>query len=384
MLTLEKKRSIIIRKIIILLTRRTIITEDNMIALQIFLLIVGLVLLVKGADWFVDGGAGVAKKCKISPLIVGLTIVAFGTSAPELAVSVTSAIAHSTDLAISNVVGSNIINILLILGLSAVLHKLPVQKNSLYLDLPVLILSSSLIIILGYFGGAVEWWDGLVLIALFGVYMFVLIKKAVKEIKKPVETVNIGEAVGANTESVSAGNGGAETDGDGKAEKEKTPKSKLGVWYERQKEKVWFLIILIVVGIGMIVGGGTLLVNAATAIATRAGVSERVIGLTIVAIGTSLPELVTSVIAAFKGETDIAVGNIIGSNIFNILLIAGISSLFFPLSFSFSNLIDATVALVAATLLLLFSLPKNHNLGKLSGIIMLAGFAGYYVYLFVG
>ncbi len=341
-----------------------------MIALQIFLLIVGLVLLVKGADWFVDGGAGVAKKCKISPLIVGLTIVAFGTSAPELAVSVTSAIAHSTDLAISNVVGSNIINIFLILGLSAVLHKLPVQKNSLYLDLPVLILSSAVIIILGYWGGAVVWWDGLIMIAVFGVYMFVLLRKAVKEIKNPVETVNVSES----------GGDGAEIK-DGK--EEKTPKSKLGVWYENQKQKIWFLIILIIVGIGMIVGGGTLLVNAAKDIATRAGVSQRVIGLTIVAIGTSLPELVTSVIAAFKGETDIAVGNIIGSNIFNILLIAGISSLFYPLSFSMGNLIDATVALGAALILLLFSLPKSHSLGRASGIVMLACFAGYYVYLFM-
>ncbi len=370
-----------------------------MIALQIFLLIVGLVLLVKGADWFVDGGAGVAKKCKISPLIVGLTIVAFGTSAPELAVSVTSAIEHSTDLAISNVVGSNIINVFLILGLSAVLHKLPVQKNSLFLDLPVLILSSALLIILGYLGGAVVWWDGLILIAVFGVYMFILLRKAIKEIKNPIKTVNVGagECVAAQNneidgagENISEQNSEIEspeaTDGEnGKpSEKtEKTPKSKLGVWYGNQKQKTWFLILLILVGIGMIVGGGTLLVNAATEIATRAGVSQRVIGLTIVAIGTSLPELVTSVIAAFKGETDIAVGNIIGSNIFNILLIAGISSLFFPLSFSMGNLIDATVALGAALLLLLFSLPKSHNLGRLFGIVMLACFAGYYVYLFI-
>lgn len=335
-------------------------------ALQIFLLIAGLVLLVKGADWFVDGGAGIAKKCKISPLIVGLTIVAFGTSAPELAVSVTSAIEHSTDLAISNVVGSNIINILLILGLSALLHDLPVQKNSLFIDLPVLILASSLIIFLGFYGAAVEWWDGLILIALFGIYMFVLLRKAIKEIKNPVKATSVENAEDA-------------TD----CTEKKSPRTKLGVWYENQKEKTWFLIVLLIVGIAMIVGGGTLLVNAATFIATQAGVSERVIGLTIVAIGTSLPELVTSVIAAFKGETDIAVGNIIGSNIFNILLIAGVSSLFFPLSFSFGNIIDATVSLAAATVLFLFCLPKSHKLGKLSGIVMLACFAGYYTYLFV-
>ena len=340
------------------------------IAFQIILLVVGLVLLVKGADWFVDGGAGVAQKCKISPLIVGLTIVAFGTSAPELAVSVTSAINHSTDLAIGNVVGSNIINILLILGLSAVLHKLPVQKNSLRLDLPVLILSSAALILLGFFGSAVSWWDGLVLIGIFAVYMFILLRNAVRQIKNPVETVSVEEGTASQSSD------------DDNSSCAKKPGG-LKAWYEKQKQHVWFLIILIIVGIAMVVGGGTLLVNSAKYIATRAGVSERIIGLTVVAIGTSLPELVTSVIAAFKGETDIAVGNIIGSNIFNILLIGGVASLFYPLAFTMGNLIDACVALGAACVLFVFSLFKPHKLGKAAGIIMLACFAGYYVYLFL-
>lgn len=341
-----------------------------MLVLQIFLLILGLGLLVKGADFFVDGGAALAKKCGISPLIVGLTIVAFGTSAPELAVSVASAANRSTDLAVSNVVGSNIINILLILGLSAVLHDLPVQKNSLFLDLPLLIFSSALIIILGYFGGSVNWWKGLILVSVFAAYMFILIRKALKAIKNPVEELTPPDGSNVGEES------------DEKHEDEK-PKGKIRTLYEKGLGKVWFLILLIAAGLGMVVGGGTLLVDAATYIAARAGVPQRIIGLTIVAIGTSLPELVTSVVAAFKGETDIAVGNIIGSNIFNILLIAGVSALVFPLSFSQGNLIDALVALGAAVILFLCALPGKHKIGKTGGIIMLACFAGYYAYLFI-
>ena len=153
------------------------------------------------------------------------------------------------------------------------------------------------------------------------------------------------------------------------------------------QEKLWFLIVLSLVGLGMVVGGGTLLVDGAKYIAEYFGVSQRIIGLTVVALGTSLPELVTSVIAAFKGETDIAVGNIIGSNIFNIFLVAGVASLFYPLTFttagSASNLIDACVALGAAVLLYGLALIKGHKLSKLAGILMLACFAGYYVYLFL-
>lgn len=329
-----------------------------MLALQIFLLILGLALLVKGADWFVDGGAGVAKKCKISPLVIGLTIVAFGTSAPELAVSVTSAIQHSTDISIGNVVGSNIVNILLILGLSALLHKLPVQKNSIFLDLPVLIIASLLITFLGRWGNSLAWYDGLIMLAVFIAYMVILFVNAKKEQKAIKELEE-------------------------QPSEEKEPKGKFNIWYSQMKERTWFLLILLLVGLAMIVGGGTLLVDAATYIAKAAGVSERIIGLTVVAIGTSLPELVTSVVAAIKGETDIAVGNIIGSNIFNVLFVAAISSLFYPLAYTLGNFIDSFVALGAAVVLFILSLFNKHTLGKLSGAVMLAYFVGYYVYLFV-
>lgn len=329
--------------------------------LWIVLLIVGLAILVKGADWFVDGSAGIAGKCKVPPLIIGLTVVAFGTSAPELCVSIASAISHSTELAIGNVLGSNICNILLILGISAVVSKLPVTKNSLVLDFPVLLVSSLLLVGLGIWGQSLQWWDGLILLAVFCAYMTVLLVKAKKQLRAqaalpPVEV----------------------------AEEKKPPKGKIAVWYAGMCEKTWFLIVLTLVGLGMVVGGGTLFVEGAKYIATYFGVPERIIGLTVVAIGTSLPELVTSVIAARKGETDIAVGNIIGSNVFNILLIAGISSLVYPLPFVIEkNMIDALVALGAVVLLYGFALYKGHRIGRVAGITMLTCFVGYYVYLFL-
>lgn len=323
-----------------------------MLYLWIFLIVVALVLLVKGADFFVDGAAGIAGKCRISPLVIGLTVVAFGTSMPELAVSVTSAATGSTDLSIGNVVGSNIANILLILGVSALVCKLPVRRASLVLDIPVLLIASVLLIGLGIWGGALEWWDGLIFLAVFAVYMVILMRGARKDPPIP--------------------------------EEEKIPKSRLGIWYAHKKERTWFLVVLTVLGLGMVVGGGTLLVEGAKYVARAAGMSERVIGLTVVAVGTSLPELVTSVVAASKKQTDIAVGNIIGSNIFNILLIVGVSSLVAPLEFRMTdNLIDALVALTAAVLLYWLAMFDKHRLGKAAGIVFLLGYAAYYVYLFL-
>ena len=271
---------------------------------------------------------------------------------PELAVSVTSAATGSTDLSIGNVVGSNIANILLILGVSALVCKLPVRRASLVLDIPVLLIASVLLIGLGIWGGALEWWDGLIFLAVFAVYMVILMRGARKDPPIP--------------------------------EEEKIPKSRLGIWYAHKKERTWFLVVLTVLGLGMVVGGGTLLVEGAKYVARAAGMSERVIGLTVVAVGTSLPELVTSVVAASKKQTDIAVGNIIGSNIFNILLIAGVSSLVAPLEFRMTdNLIDALVALTAAVLLYWLAMFDKHRLGKAAGIVFLLGYAAYYVYLFL-
>ena len=336
-----------------------------MLALYIFLLVLGLALLVKGADWFVDGSAGIAGKCKISPLVIGLTVVAFGTSAPELCVSVVSAIKHSTEIAIGNIVGSNICNILLILGVSALVSRLPVAKNSLVLDLPVLLLASVLLVGLGIWGTAIEWWDGLVLLCLFFAYMTVLIVTAKRGAKK----APLPDVASASFEEKG----------------EEKPKGKVKLWYEGMKQKGWFLAVLTLVGLGMVVGGGTLLVESAKYIASYFNVPERIVGLTVVAIGTSLPELVTSVVAAAKKQTDIAVGNIIGSNIFNILFIGGISSLVCPLPFvPDKNLVDALVALGAVVLLFVFALiDRKRGLSKIAGAVMLASFVGYYIYLFL-
>lgn len=337
------------------------------LALWIFLIILGFALLVKGADWFVEGSAGIARKCKIPALVIGLTIVAFGTSAPELCVSVTSAIQHSTDIAIGNVVGSNICNILLILGVSALIHDLPVKKDSLILDIPVLLLASGLLVGLGAWGNALEWWDGLILVLIFVAYMTILLVQA----RKTLKAQKIAGPLPSPDEVK-------------EATEEEPPKGKIKAWFARMEEKTWFLIVLTVIGLGMVVGGGTLLVDGAKYVAEYFKMPERVIALTVVAIGTSLPELVTSVVAAAKGETDIAVGNIIGSNIFNILLIAGLSAIVYPLPFlPDKNLVDALVALGAAVLLYAFALFNGHKLGKVAGVVMLSCFVGYYVYLFV-
>ncbi len=330
-----------------------------MLYLWIFLLIVGFALLVKGADWFVEGAAGIAKKCKVPALVIGLTVVAFGTSAPELAVSVASAIRRSTDISLGNVFGSNIVNILLILGFSSLIHTLPVRRESIVLDLPFLLIASALAVGLGAWGRALSWWDGLTLLAVFALYLTLLFRRARKD-------RSASEAAEAEM---------AERD---------PPKGKLARKFYEWEQRLAFLIVLTVIGLGMVVGGGTLLVEGARYIARALGAGEDIIGLTVVAIGTSLPELVTSVVAAHKGETDIAVGNIVGSNIFNIFMVAGIASLFYPLTFNYgSNLVDALVALGAAVLLFALALLFRRKLGKIAGAVMLLSFLGYYVYLFV-
>ena len=393
-----------------------------MLAVQIFLLVVGLALLVKGADWLVDGSAGIARKLKISPLVIGLTVVAFGTSAPELAVSVTSAIKHSTDIAVGNVVGSNIANILLILGLSALMRRLTVQKSSLFLDFPVLIGSGALLIAFGLWGDSLVWWEGLIFLVVFAGYVTLLILQAKREQKKEAAGVLSHDALGnlssgtyekgecggigaadgtvggaadvaaggaadvADGKKADGGKKGADEAkdcaGGGKEGKDGGQKGRLAGWISVRRGKMWFLVSLFVVGLAMVVGGSSLLVNAAKYLAARAGVSERIIALTVVAIGTSLPELVTSVFAAIKGESDIAVGNVVGSNIFNVLVVAGASSLFYPLAFTHVNLVDAAVALGAAVLLLAIVLIGKRKVGRVGGALMLIGFAAYYACLF--
>ena len=321
----------------------------------ILLLIVGFVLLVKGADWFVDGAAGVAGKAKIPQLVIGLTVVAFGTSAPELAVSLSSA-ASSGGIALGNVVGSNITNILLILGLSAVFTALPVGSSLKKIDFPVLMGVSALFVLFIWTSNTLERWEGIVMAALLVGYTVFLVLHALSQKKKGLIEVE---------------------------EEEEVPTSGFGAWYAKMKDKVWFLLILLFVGLAMVVFGGVLAADNAEIIARELGVDEKVIGLTVVAIGTSLPELVTSVTAAIKGKTDIAVGNIVGSNIFNILMVAGLSAAILPIVGADKFVIDGCIALGAAVLLAVLGYLKGNKINRVGGIVLLVGFVAYYVYLFV-
>ena len=343
------------------------------------MLVVGFALLVKGADWFVDGAAGVAAKARIPQLVIGLTVVAFGTSAPELATSVVSAVQGDVGIAIGNVVGSNITNILLILGLSALFCALPAQKDTLKVDFPVLLGASGLIILFGQTGEKIERWEGAIMVAAVVAYTAFLVMNALRMRKK--------QAVGVGLKNHEVIGGTEETAADGLETSEETaPKKGFSAWYEKMKEHGWFLGLITVIGLGVVVGGAMLAVEGATMVAEELKIPQKIIGLTIVALGTSLPELITSVVAAKKGETDIAVGNIIGSNIFNVLMVAGISAVITPLPFASqgsSFLVDSCIALGAAALLATLGYLRGHKIKRWGGILMLVGFVAYYVYLFV-
>ena len=330
----------------------------------IILLLLGFVGLVKGADWFVDGAAGIAKKLHVPQLIIGLTIVSFGTSAPELATSIISAAQGSADIAVGNIVGSNITNILLILGLSAIICPLVVQKSTLISDFPVLIGSSILVILLGVFDNQLGRFDGWLMFLLSLAYMGFLVWYAIRESKN--------------------GNTMSELEDHEIVTEEKENESAFSVWFDGMKEKTWFLCLITVVGLALVVVGALYgVIPGATAIAEKVGLSEKVIGLTIVAIGTSLPELVTCVIAAKKGETDIAVGDIVGSNVFNVLRTLGLSAMIMPLPFEASFVVDGLIALAAALLLAGMGYMKGNKIRRWGGVIMLLGFISYYVYLFI-
>lgn len=306
--------------------------------LQFVLLVVGFILLIKGADWFVEGASGIADKFGIPQIVIGLTIVAMGTSLPEAAVSISAAVKESADITIGNVVGSNILNVLIILGLTSVIRAVAVKKNTLRYEIPFTIGITVLLAVLGLFDNQISRIEGILLWGLMIVYLLYLlwVSKNDKE-----------EAVDAASE---------------------------------KKMSVWKMILMVFVGVGMIVLGSDISVDAATAIATGFGMSERLVGLTIVALGTSLPELVTSCTAAVKGKSDIAVGNIVGSNIFNILFVVGTTALITPVPYGANFTVDSIVAVAAVVLLLVCAAPKK-KLGRMGGVIMLAGYLVYFVYL---
>ncbi len=309
------------------------------IVLQFLLLAVGFIMLIKGADWFVDGASKIADRFGIPQLVIGLTIVAMGTSAPEAAVSVTSALKGSAGITIGNVVGSNIMNVLLILGLTALIRSIAVKKSTIRYEIPFTVGITVLLAVLGLTDNTVSRLDGVILWVLMIVYLVYLLRMA----KKGQDVLeDVPELTGKDT----------------------LPR----------------MILSILIGGALIVWGADVTVNAATELATIFGMSDRLIGLTIVAFGTSLPELVTSVTAAVKGKADIAVGNIVGSNIFNILFVVGTAALITPVVYSANFLVDSVVAVATMVLLLICVLPKK-KLGRLGGLVMLAGYAVYFIYL---
>ena len=303
---------------------------------NLLMLALGFVLLVKGADWFVDGAAGIANKFKIPQLIIGLTIVAMGTSAPEAAVSISAALKGSAEITIGNIVGSNILNILIILGLTAVITPVAVAKSTIRVDIPFMLGISALLLIQGL-DGSITLLDGIVLLVVFAGYLTYLVINARKNPEQLEEE-------------------------------------------QIKNQSIWMCLLWTAIGLVAIILGSNFSVDAASNIARILGLSERFIGLTIVALGTSLPELVTSVMAARKGNADIAIGNIVGSNIFNILFVVGLSSVIVSVPFASAFIVDMIVAIGAGVLLWIFSLHKK-KLIPIHGVVFLLAYAGYFAYL---
>ena len=314
--------------------------------LNILLLIIGFVLLIKGADFFVDGASSTAQNFKVSKMLIGLTIIAFGTSAPEFAVSIQSLAKGSTDMLLGNVIGSNIINVLLILGVAAVIHPIKIKENTVEKELPLCLLISMLLVVLfldiklaNGLVNEITRSDAIVILLFFTVFLYYLFSLARKK----------------------------------KEDKDdEKPQFKLGK-------------SLLLVGFGLvgIIIGSNMVVNNATSIATKIGLSERLIALTIVAFGTSLPELVTTIVSSKKGEQDLLLGNIIGSNIFNACVVLGIPvALFGTITPGSFNYIDLIVLIGSSMLLFIFAETKR-TITRLEGILMLLVFTAYYIIVFV-
>lgn len=314
--------------------------------MSFLILIIGFFFLIKGADLFVEGAASIARRFHVPAMVIGLTIVAMGTSAPEAAVSITSSLAGQNDMSVANVVGSNFFNILVVLGVSAIIAKLPVQEDTIKKDAPFLLIVSALLLLFGL-NLNISRIEGLILLAVFTYFLIDTVKSAKKGSQQ-----NSNEA--ATTMDIEV------------SEESSMPKT----------------ILLSIIGIVGIVLGGDMVVDSATNIATSFGMSANLVGLTIVAVGTSLPEFVTSVVAIKKGETEIAIGNVIGSNIFNILLVLGLSATISPIVISTFALIDV-VFMVAITVLLYLFMKKENSLVKLQGIIFLVIYIAYMAYTII-
>lgn len=309
--------------------------------LWVLLIIVGMVLLIKGADWFVEGASSIAKAMKIPSLVIGLTLVSVGTSMPEFSVSLTSSIKGLNDMSFGNIIGSNIFNTLVVIGVSAILTPLVVSKQMKKYDLPILMGIYLLLMLFSFVTSplVINLWESIIIFSLTIAYTAFLIIRSKKEMKEEKE--------------------------------------------ELKKQRKWYInLLLVAIGLAGIIFGGNIVVDNASKFAYAIGMSELLVGLTIVAVGTSLPELVTSVVAAKKGENDIAIGNAIGSCIFNVILILGFCSIIQPATVAWSSLLDVIVMLISAVVLFLFSF-KTLKVNRWQGITMACMYVVYLVFIII-
>lgn len=322
------------------------------IAAVILLLAVGFAFLVKGADFFVEGSSSIAKKLKVPPIIIGLTIVAMGTSLPETAVSVTASLVQNNELAVSNVVGSNIFNLMFVIGVCSILTPIMVQKATVVRDIPLSLGCALVLLVLGISGlgdkagMTLGHADGVIFLIVFAGYIFTMVRSAMKAraAGQKVEIEGVEEC--DNMKELSYGKS----------------------------------ILFLIVGAAAIAFGGDLTVDTASRIAIELGMSQTLVGLTIVSIGTSLPELVTSVVAARKNEVDMAVGNAVGSNIFNILMVLGISSAISPVALIWENIIDIVLLMVFSVMVWIFAGTRK-KIERKEGIIMVVVYLVYCAYI---
>lgn len=317
-----------------------------MIVVQFILLLAGLVLLVKGADFFVDGSSSIAVKLKVPSLIIGLTIVAFGTSAPEAAVSIIAGVKGQNDIAMGNVIGSNLFNLLAVIGICAAIRPINIKKEIIAREYPFSMLAVFALIVLSgdlYLGeggaNVLSRSDGIILLLFFGVFLYSVMSTALDSIKNSPPEENV------------------------------QPKYTIGK-----------AVIFSILGLAGIIVGGQLVVNSATQIAYAFGISEALVALTIVAVGTSLPELVTSIVAAKKGESDMAVGNVVGSNIFNVYFVLASSSAIHPLNISMENIIDLIILMFVMILVYVFCITSR-KVSRAEGIILVSLYIAYMVYI---
>nr|WP_289047020.1 calcium/sodium antiporter [uncultured Blautia sp.] len=323
------------------------------IAAVILLLLAGFAFLVKGADLFVEGSSSIARKLKVPPIIIGLTIVAMGTSLPETAVSVTASMVQNNELAVSNVVGSNIFNLMFVIGVCSMLTPIMVQNVTLIRDIPLSFGCALLLLVLGILGigdktgMTLGHIDGIVFLIIFAVYIFTMVQSAMKA-RAAGQKVEIEGVESCETKELS---------------------------YAKS-------ILFLIVGAGAIAFGGDLTVDTASRIAIKLGMSQTLVGLTIVSIGTSLPELVTSIVAARKNEVDMAIGNAVGSNIFNILMVLGISATISPVALLRENIIDIIILMIFTVLVWLFAGTKR-KISRKEGIIMALTYLVYCGYIII-